>query len=102
MAHYYVIRHYSENNERKTPANYPYEDRAQAERQYNLLCAAAWLNEINKDDPTKNMNVDFESVEMGTVEQGGINGKRMYIVHTKAPQPEPEPEPEEPENEPAE
>ena len=72
MAHYYVIRHYSENNERKTPANYPYEDRAQAERQYNLLCAAAWLNEINKDDPTKNMNVDFESVEMGTVEQGAV------------------------------
>lgn len=100
MAHYYVIRHYSENNERKTPANYPYEDAAQAERQFNLMCAAVWLNEINKDDPTKNMNVDWESVEMGTVEQGGIKGKRLYKEHIKTPQPEPEPE--EPENEPAE
>ena len=98
MAHYYVIKQYSENSERKTPANYPYEDAAQAERQFNLMCAAVWQNEINKDSGT--MNVDWESVEMGTVEQGGIKGKRLYKEHIKTPQPEPEPE--EPEEEPAE
>lgn len=89
---YYVIRQYSENGTRKTPANYPYSTRPEAERQYNLLCAAAWLNEINIESPT--MLVDFESVEIGTVEHGMID--RKFFNHVK-PQPEPEPEPEEPE-----
>ena len=86
---YYVIRQYSENGVRKTPANYPYGTRPEAERQYNLLCAAAWKNEIDIAEPT--MNIDFESVEIGTVEQGAID--RKFFRHVK-PEPEPEPEPE--------
>lgn len=91
---YYVIRQYSNNGIRQTPANYPYQTRPEAERQYNLLCAAAWLNESNKDLDT--MTVDFESVEIGTVEQGKI--RREYWKHEKTPV-EPEPEPEEAETE---
>ena len=86
---YYVIRQYSTNGQRMTPANYPYQTRPEAERQYNLLCAAAWKNEM--DVALDTMTVDFESVEIGTVEQGAI--ERKYFLHTK-PQPEPEPEPE--------
>ena len=87
---YYVIRQYSESGTRKTPANYPYATRPEAERQYNLLCAAAWKNEI--DIALDTMLVDFESVEIGTVEHGMID--RKYFNHVK---PEPEPVPEEPE-----
>lgn len=65
---YYVIKQYSENGVRKTPMNYPYSTRAEAERQYALMVAAAWKNEIDLLDPEKEMNVDFESVEIGTVE----------------------------------
>lgn len=86
---YYVIRQYSESGQRKTPANYPYITRAEAERQYNLLCAAAWKNEMDMLDPTKEMNVDFESVEIGTVEQGKID--RRFFAHVR-----PEAEPDEP------
>lgn len=77
---YYVIRQYSKGGVRQTPANYPYSTRAEAERQFNLLKAAAWTNEINIDQDT--MDIDFESVEIGTVEQGKID--RLYLVHTKS------------------
>ena len=91
---YYVIRQYSKGGVRQTPANYPYSTRAEAERQFNLLKAAAWKNEIDVAEDT--MDVDFESVEIGTVEQGKID--RLFIAHTKPspePIPEEEPEPEE-------
>jgi hypothetical protein len=78
--YYYVIRHYSENGTRKTPANYPYATRAEAERQYALLVAAAWANEIALQEG-KEMNIDFESVEIGTVEQGKID--RRYFAHVR-------------------
>jgi hypothetical protein len=84
---YYVIRQYSKAGTRQTPANYPYTDRAEAERQYALLLAAAWKNEMDKEHET--MDIDFESVEIGTVEQGKI--KREYFDHVK---PEPEAEAE--------
>lgn len=89
MANYYVQRQYSENGERKTPANYPYATRPEAERQYALMLAAMWKNEMDVEQPS--MVVDYESVEMGTIEHGKI--KREYLAHVK-PQPEPEPEPE--------
>lgn len=78
--YYYVIRHYSESGTRKTPANYPYATRAEAERQYALLVAAAWANEIALQEG-KTMNIDFESVEIGTVEQGKID--RRYFAHVR-------------------
>ena len=93
---YYVQRQYVENGERKTPANYPYATRAEAEKQYALMVSAMWNNEINVAQPT--MTVELESVELGTIESGKI--KREVLQHVK-PQPESEPETEEPENEPA-
>ena len=96
---YYVIRQYSKGGVRQTPANYPYATRAEAERQYNLLSAALWKNEM--DVALDTMDIDFESIEMGTIEQGKIN--RIYMAHVKPavepepePEPTPEPEPEEP------
>lgn len=91
---YYVIRHYSTNGQRMTPANYPYQTRPEAERQYNLLCAAAWKNEM--DVALDTMTVDFESVEIGTVEQGAI--ERKFFNHVK-PAIEVQPEEEGMENE---
>ena len=88
--HYYVQKQYVEDGQRKTPANYPYETRAEAERQYDLMLAAAWKNEIDIAEPT--MLVEMEAIELGTIEQGKI--KREFLVHTK-PAPEPEPEGEE-------
>lgn len=76
---YYVIRQYSKGGIRQTPANYPYSTRAQAERQFNLLKAAAWKNEIDIEEPT--MDIDFESIEIGTIEQGKID--RLYLKHNK-------------------
>lgn len=88
---YYVIRQYSKAGVRQTPANYPYATRAEAERQYNLLSAALWKNEM--DIALDTMDIDFEAIEMGTIEQGKIN--RIYMAHVKpAVEPEPEPEPE--------
>jgi len=92
--HYYVIRQYTENGERKTPANYPYSTRAEAEKQYALLLSGMWNREVTKDDPE--MVCDLESIEMGTIEQGKI--KRESLEHIKdepAPTPEPEEEPSE-------
>lgn len=89
---YYVIRQYSENGQRKTPANYPYTERAEAERQYALMLAAAWKNEMDKDLDT--MQVDFESVEIGTIEQGRI--KREFFAHIKSVPVEEEEEENEP------
>ena len=83
---YYVIRQYSKGGVRQTPANYPYSTRAEAERQFNLLKAAAWKNEIDIAEDT--MDIDFESVEIGTVEQGKID--RLFISHTKPTPPEEE------------
>ncbi len=92
---YYVIRQYSKGGVRQTPANYPYQTRPEAERQYALLQAAAWKNEMDVAEPT--MDIDFEAIEIGTVEQGKI--ARLYLVHTKpAPEPEPEEEVNEDEN----
>lgn len=91
---YYVIRQFSKAGTRQTPANYPYTDRAEAERQYALMLAAAWKNEMDVAEPT--MDIDFESVEIGTVEQGKI--KREFFAHVKPeflPEPEPEVEPAE-------
>ena len=90
--HYYVIRQYTENNERKTPANYAYATRAEAEKQYALMVSAMWGREVDKDEPT--MVCDCESVELGTIEQGRI--KREYLAHEKSEE-EPVEEPEEPE-----
>lgn len=81
---YYVIRQYSKAGVRQTPANYPYNNRPEAERQYALLLAAAWANEIALQEG-KEMNIDFESVEIGTVEQGKID--RRYFAHVR-PTPE--------------
>lgn len=77
--HYYVIRQYTENGERKTPANYAYSTRAESEKQYALMVAAMWGREVQKDDPT--MTCDLESIEMGTVEHGRI--KRESLEHVK-------------------
>lgn len=77
--HYYVIRQYTENGERKTPQNYPYATRAEAEKQYGLMVAAMWGREVDKDKPE--MLCDLESIEMGTIEQGRI--KRESLVHVK-------------------
>ena len=90
---YYVIRQYSKAGVRQTPANYPYNNRPEAERQYALLLAAAWKNEM--DVALDTMDIDFESVEIGTVEQGKID--RRYFNHVK-PEPEVEPGPEAEEN----
>ena len=79
--HYYVIRQYTENGERKTPQNYPYSTRAEAEKQYSLMLAAAWGREVDKDNPE--MICELESVEMGTIEQGRI--KREALTHEKTP-----------------
>ena len=88
--YYYVIRQYVEEGQRKTPSNYPYATRAEAEKQYALMVSAMWNNEINVADP--NMKVDMEPVELGTIEGGKV--KREVLQHVK-PEPEPEPEPEE-------
>lgn len=85
---YYVIKQYSKGGVRQTPANYPYSTRAEAERQFNLLKAAVWKNEIDIAEET--MDIDFEAIEMGTVEQGKID--RLFIVHTKPVPPAPEEE----------
>ena len=77
--HYYVIRQYTENGERKTPQNYPYATRAEAEKQYGLMVAAMWGREVDKDK--LEMLCDLESIEMGTIEQGRI--KRESLVHVK-------------------
>lgn len=89
---YYVIKQYSEGGVRKTPANYPYQTRPEAERQYNLLCAAAWKNEM--DVALDTMLVDFESVEIGTIEHGSID--RKFFNHAKPVIPEEPVESEEP------
>ena len=78
--HYYVIRQYTESGERKTPQNYPYATRAEAEKQYNLMLAAAWGREVDKDNPE--MVCELESIELGTIEQGRI--KRETLVHEKS------------------
>lgn len=77
--HYYVIRQYTENGERKTPQNYPYSTRAEAEKQYALMVAAMWGREVQKDDPA--MTCDLESIDMGSIEQGKI--KREALAHVK-------------------
>lgn len=94
---YYVIKQYSEDGVRKTPANYPYATRPEAERQYALMLAAAWKNEIDLQNPETSdfMKVDFESIEIGTIEQGKID--RKYFAHVRPEFPEPEVEPETPE-----
>lgn len=57
---------------------------AEAEAKYHAVLAAAWANEIALQEG-KEMNIDFESVEIGTVEQGKID--RRYFAHVR-PTPE--------------
>lgn len=87
MLHYYVIRQYVENGERKTPTNYSYSTRPEAEKQYALMVSAMWGREVDKDNPQ--MVCDLESIEMGTIEQGKI--KREALEHIKTPEPQEEP-----------
>ena len=61
MWHYYAQKKYVKGGQPQTPANYPYDNRNDAERQYFLLCAAAIAN---------NDGNDVVSVEWGTIENG--------------------------------
>lgn len=50
----------------------------------------ASANELDIEEPT--MDIDFESIEIGTIEQGKIN--RLYLKHNKPIPETPEDEPE--------
>lgn len=80
--HFYAQKKFVKNGTPQTPQNYPYATRAEAERQFYLLCAAAIAN-TNGDD--------IVSVEYGTIEQGVLERRFWNYI----PEPEPEPEVEE-------
>lgn len=82
MLHYYAQRKcLNSEGTPQTPANYPYTDRREAERQYYLLNAAACQNTDN---------YQMISIELGTIELGVI--ERRFYDYTPAPEPEPETE----------
>ena len=78
---YYAQRKEVKNGAGKTPSNYYYETRNEAEKQFYLLCSNAIENKETRD---------MVSVEYGTVEHGVIERKAWIF-----PQPVPEPEAEE-------
>lgn len=77
---YYATKRTAKNGAAVTPANYSYDNRSDAEKQYHLLCASAITNSDGND---------LAAIEWGTVEQGAIERK----LYTFA-QPEPVAEPE--------
>ena len=76
MAHFYATKRSIKNGTPQTPANYPYETKNEALRQYYLLCAGALA---------PNVDTDADAVEWGSIEKG--SEERKYFSH---PQPEPE------------
>ena len=66
MLHFYAQRKTVKGGSGVTPANYYYETRNEAERQFYLLCASAIANTDGND---------LVSVEYGTVEQGAVERK---------------------------
>ena len=82
--HFYAQKKTVKNGAAQTPANYSYDSRSDAEKQFHLLCASAIANADQND---------IVSVEYGTIEQGIV--ERRFWDHTPEIQPEPEPEVEE-------
>jgi len=78
--HFYAMKRSIKNGAPQTPANYPYDTKDEALRQFHLLCASALA-------PT--VDTDADAIEWGTIEKG--MEEREYFNH---PQPEPEPEPQ--------
>lgn len=74
MMHFYAQKKTVKNGAAQTPANYSYDNRNEAERQFYLLCASAIANADEND---------MISVEYGTIEQGAID--RRYWDFTPAP-----------------
>ena len=76
--HFYAMKRAVKNGTPQTPANYPYNTREEAERQFYLLCASAIANADGND---------CCAVEYGTIEQGKID--RKYWEFPAEPEPEP-------------
>ena len=82
MLHFYAMKRAVKNGTPQTPANYPYASRAEAERQFYLLCASAIANSDEND---------CIAVEYGTIEQGKVE-RRFWDFAEPAPEPEEEAE----------
>jgi len=78
--YYYAQKKTVKSGAAVTPANYSYTERADAEKQYHLLCANAITNSDGND---------LAAIEWGTIEQGAIERKLYSFT-----QPEPVAEPE--------
>ena len=75
MAHFYAIKQYYKNGTPQTPANYAYDNRNDAEKQFHLLCA----NAITNSD-----GADCHAIEWGTLEQGKL--ERNFYDHAVTPE----------------